>query len=129
MTSPTDAQLAALAGLDTGGPVTMLNLLRFAPEAGDGSGRPGRDVYMEYGAAVIPMVEALGGRVVWYGAGLMTCIGPEAEQWDEVVLVEYPSARAAHDMFTSAEYAAINPLRIAGLADMRLVAMAGAVVG
>lgn len=129
MTSPTDAQLAALAALPVEGPVTMLNLLRFADEAGDGSGRPGRDVYMEYGAAVIPMVEALGGRMVWYGAALLTCIGPEDEAWDEVVLVEYPSVAAAVGMFTSPEYALINPLRLAGLADMRLVATTGAPVG
>ena len=39
----------------------MLNLLRYADQATDGSGRTGREAYMDYGALVTPMVEARGG--------------------------------------------------------------------
>ncbi|HET9676715.1 MAG TPA: hypothetical protein VFP21_04315, partial [Solirubrobacterales bacterium] len=42
------------------GPVTMLNLLAFKPDGG-------RERYLEYGVAVLPLLEGVGGRVVFQG--------------------------------------------------------------
>lgn len=89
------------------GPVTMLNLLAFRVEGG-------RERYMEYGAAVIPLVERAGGRVVFQGASAPVLLG--GESWDLVVLVEYPTRRAFIDMIQSPDYQAIAHLRTEALA-------------
>ena len=52
----------------------------------------------------------------------MSLIAPEEEEWDDVVLVEYPSRDAFVKMVESAEYQAVSPHRTAGLLDSRLIA-------
>jgi uncharacterized protein (DUF1330 family) len=90
-----------------GAPVTMLNLLAFAPDGG-------RERYEEYGAAVAPLLERIGGRIVFLGAPAPVLLGEDS--WDLVVLVEYPSRQAFLDMIGSAEYRAIAHLRTEALA-------------
>jgi uncharacterized protein (DUF1330 family) len=90
-----------------GAPVTMLNLLAFAPYGG-------RERYEEYGAAVAPLLERIGGRIVFLGAPAPVLLGEDS--WDLVVLVEYPSRQAFLDMIGSAEYQAIAHLRTEALA-------------
>jgi uncharacterized protein (DUF1330 family) len=94
------AAFAARAG--DGTPVVMLNLLAFRPEGG-------RERYEEYGAAVAPLLEKVGGRIVWLGAPAQALLGEGS--WDLVVLVEYPTRQAFLDMVGSEEYRAIEHLR------------------
>lgn len=82
--------------------VTMLNLLAFRPEGGRGR-------YEEYGAAVAPLLEKVGGRIVFLGEAASPLIGDGP--WDLVLLVEYPSRQAFLDMVSSPEYQAIEHLR------------------
>lgn len=89
-----------------GTPVTMLNLLAFKPDGG-------QERYGEYGAAVTPLVERLGGRIVFAGAPAAPLLGEES--WDLMVLVEYPSRQAFLDMVASEEYQAIGHLRTEAL--------------
>jgi uncharacterized protein (DUF1330 family) len=88
------------------GPVTMLNLLAYKPAGG-------RERYAEYVAAVSPLVERLGGRLVFQGAAAPALIG--GQSWDEVLLVEYPSRRDFLEMIRSPEYRAIAHLRTEAL--------------
>ena len=90
-----------------GTPVTMLNLLAFLSDGG-------RERYEEYGAAVAPLLERAGGRIVFLGAPAPVLLGEES--WDLVVLVEYPSRQAFLDMVGSADYRAIAHLRTDALA-------------
>jgi len=94
------------ARADDGTPVVMLNLLRFKAEGG-------RELYAEYGAAVTPMVERLGGRIVFAGNPAPALFG--SASWDLVVLVEYPNRQAFLEMVGSEEYRAIGHLRSAAL--------------
>jgi uncharacterized protein (DUF1330 family) len=80
----------------------MLNLLAFQPEGG-------REHYEEYGAAVAPLLEKAGGRIVWFGAPAAPLLGDGS--WDLVVLVEYPTRQAFLNMVGSEEYRAIEHLR------------------
>jgi uncharacterized protein (DUF1330 family) len=80
----------------------MLNLLAFRSEGG-------RERYEEYGAAVAPLLEKAGGRIVWFGAPAAPLLGDGS--WDLVVLVEYPTRQAFLDMVGSEEYRAIEHLR------------------
>ena len=98
------AAFAARAG--DAGPVVMLNLLAFKPEGG-------RERYMEYGAAVAPLLEKTGGRIAFAGDAAPAVIGGEG--WDVVALVEYPSRQAFLDMIGSPEYQAIAHLRTEAL--------------
>ena len=87
-------------------PVTMLNLLAFKADGG-------RERYAEYGAAVAPLLERVGGRVVFAGEGNAALLGDGS--WDMVLLVEYPSRGAFLEMVGSEDYAAIAHLRTEAL--------------
>jgi uncharacterized protein (DUF1330 family) len=102
---------ADLAGRLGEGPVTMLNLLAFKAEGG-------RERYVEYGAAVLPLLEGVGGRVVFQGQAAPALFGEEA--WDLVLLVEYPTRQAFLDMVQSQDYQAIAHLRTEALAKGEL---------
>lgn len=93
---------AFAARADDGTSVVMLNLLAFRPEGG-------RERYEEYGAAVAPLLEKAGGKIVWYGTPAKALLGERS--WDLVVLVEYPTRQAFLDMVASEEYRAIEHLR------------------
>ena len=118
---PTRQQLETLMASTDDGPVIMLNLLRYRDLAADDTGRTGREAYAEYGAAVAPMVLALGGGFEYVGATSPTVIGPADEQWDDIVLVKYPNRAVFVTMITSPEYLAVTGHRTAALADSRLV--------
>lgn len=87
-------------------PVVMLNLLAFREDGG-------RERYVEYGAAAAPLLEKVGGRIVFGGAASPVVIG--AESWDMVALVEYPSRAAFLEMVGSPEYQEIAHLRTEAL--------------
>lgn len=96
-----------LTGRIDEGPVTMLNLLAFKPDGG-------RERYLEYGEAVVPLLERAGGRVLFQGEASPVLLG--GESWDLVLLVEYPTRRAFLEMIQSPEYQAIAHLRTEALA-------------
>lgn len=91
---------------DDGVPVVMLNLLSFKPDGG-------RERYEEYGDAVAPLLENVGGRIVFMGPAAAPLLGKDA--WDLAILVEYPTRQAFLDMIGSAEYQAIGHLRTEAL--------------
>ncbi len=104
--APNKEGFADIAARAEEGPVTMLNLLAFRPDGG-------RERYREYGAAVQPLLERIGARVVFQGDAAPVAIG--AEGWDMVLLVEYPTRGAFLDMLRSEEYRAIGHLRTEAL--------------
>ncbi len=83
----------------------MLNLLSFKPDGG-------RARYEEYGAAVAPLLEEIGGRIVFVSEAALPLLGDDS--WDMVALVEYPTRQAFLDMIGSSEYQAIGHLRTEG---------------
>jgi uncharacterized protein (DUF1330 family) len=106
---------SARAGEDS--PVTMLNLLRFRPDGGE-------ERYAEYGAAVAPLLEKAGARVVFLGEAALPLLG--GGSWDSVLLVEYPSRQAFLDMIASPEYQAIGHLRTEALEHGELYPLSAA---
>ena len=123
---PTKEQIQALLDSDLEAPVVMLNLLKFAERAGGDGGdgaQSGRDSYTRYGDRVHSMLEKVGGRILWQGRADSVVIGGDADDWDAVILVEYPSRKAFIDMTSSPKYEEVSKDRTAGLADSRLIAM------
>ena len=125
---PTGEQLKAFAGFeDDGGPVVMINLLKYRDRASyeEGSSEEpcsGREAYLRYGAVAGKMVARYGGGPVAGGPAKATLIGPADERWDDFVLVRYPSRQAFFDMVADPEYQACVHHRSAALADSRLIA-------
>ncbi len=68
-----------------------------------------QDVYEEYRKLVPPLIEKYGGRYVVRGGK----ITPLQGDWDlhRVVILEFPSAGNATELFTSEEYAPVAELR------------------
>jgi uncharacterized protein (DUF1330 family) len=101
--TPNLEQLQPLAGDPDTGPVVMINLLKFrngdAPE-----GTTGVEEYQRYGDKALEMIEQQGGRLVWAGTGDQVLIGNLEQDWDAVLLVEYPSRAAFVEMVSSPEY-------------------------
>lgn len=108
---PNPDGLAAFAQRADDGPVTMLNLLAFDGDAG-------RARYEQYGAAVAPLLERVGGRIVYAGEAAPPLLGDA--RWDVVALVEYPTRQAFLDMVSSPEYQAIAHLRTQALTNGEL---------
>ena len=126
---PSTEQLERLLSAGGEGPVTMLNLLRYA-EVADYSASPaldpgrsvsGRDAYAAYSAGVLPILAALGGELVLFGSCRNTVIGPPDEEWDDIALIRYPDLGSFTTMVSSEEYRAIAGHRSAALLDSRLV--------
>lgn len=109
-----EGALAAFAKRAADGPVFMLNLLEFLPDGG-------AERYAEYGAAVAPILEGVGGRPVFAGRPSESLIG--SGSWNLVLVVEYPTRQAFLDMVTSPEYQAIAHLRSEALVRSELRAM------
>jgi uncharacterized protein (DUF1330 family) len=122
---PTSDQIQALVDSPLDTPVVMLNLLKFSDRSsGDGDGAAsGRDSYERYGERVRTMLEETGARVLFQGRADSVVIGDEADDWDSVILVEYPSRQAFLEMTSSPKYREVSKDRSAGLADSRLIAM------
>jgi uncharacterized protein (DUF1330 family) len=119
---PNRDQFAALASAPDEGPVVMVNLLKFKATASDG-GSTGASEYGKYSDAVIGMVEARGGKLLWLGRADQVLIGEtEPNDWDSIALVEYPSRKAFIDMVTAPDYETAHEHREAGLERTVLIA-------
>ena len=125
---PTASRVEALMADDSGGPVVMVNLLRFRAEAVYPDGRPsdltGRQAYNLYAAPMQNVIEQGGGKVLFGGDIASLVIGDVADIWDTCILVEYPSAAAFAAIVTSPEVAEIGVHRAAGLEGQLLIRVA-----
>ena len=103
----------------------MLNLLRFKEQA-DGidaeDGITGTEAYARYGSAVTAYLDQVGGRILLAAEPKESVVGPEAGEWDLVLLVEYPSRSAFLAMTSDPGYMEIHAHRAAALEDSRLIA-------
>ncbi|MEH6556976.1 MAG: DUF1330 domain-containing protein [Oceanicoccus sp.] len=99
----------------------MINLLKYRPVAvyesdtENSKCRTGRDAYNEYGKVVLPMIIALGGHLAYRGTCNQHFVGDESQDYDELIVVRYPSRKAYLNMFNSHEYQSAIMHRKAGL--------------
>ncbi len=120
---PAREQIKRLAESDADGPVVMLNLLKFAKTAGDGAGKSGADSYETYGEKMRDIMAERGIKLLWRGRGDSVVIGDDdADAWDMVLLVQYPSRKAFLEMGSSKEYEKAGEHRTSALVDSRLIA-------
>ena len=113
------------------GKVVMLNLLKFreradysaSPELDPGTETTGQLAYQTYMKAVLPLIRSVEAKTRFYGTAGAFLIGPEAENWDAVLMVEYPSAERFLEFAQSDAYQKVAGHRTAALADSRLLPM------
>ncbi len=106
---PSPEQIDALRKLDLDGPLVMLNLLKFNPDGG-------AEAYARYGEQAAPFLQKAGAKVRYLGDVAATVIG--GEDWDEIILVEYPSTAAFFEMTGNPDYP--GDVRAGALLDSRL---------
>ena len=112
---PRGSDLKRYLAEDPGGPVTMLNLLRFA----DG----GRELYARYAAALSEtFLPRYGAEVLYAGDGSTTLVAEAGQSWDAVLLVRYPSRAAFSAMVADPEYQQVTELRTRALSEAVLQA-------
>ena len=111
---PTGADLKRYLAEDPGGPVVMLNLLRFKPN--------GRPSYEQYAREIQPFLDGLGAELVYLGDCQTKLVAPDGFDWDAVLLVRYPSRQAFSAMVRDPEYQRITHLRTEALSDAVLQA-------
>jgi uncharacterized protein (DUF1330 family) len=121
---PTAEQVRALRDTDDGGPVVMLNLLKFRTAARYPDGWPeppmsGHAAYQRYQTAFVETVGATSqAQVLYDGPVLLTFIGQigAAEtDWDKLLLVRYPSRKHFLAMMADETYRQALVHRYAGL--------------
>ena len=105
---PRGADLKRYLAEDPGGPVVMLNLLRFRPDGG-------RERYLEYVEHFRRTSAPFGAAVVYVGDGSTPLVAEPGQAWDAVLLVRYPSREAFSRMVADPEYQEITGIRTRSL--------------
>lgn len=118
-TTKTEQQMGALLKADDGGPVCMVNLMKFKEKAEYEDGREtdlsGIEAYQIYGAVTGSLIKKLGGDVVFTSVLNGMVVGEVEELWDVMAIAKYPTLQSFIDMVSSPEYLKVYHHRIAGL--------------
>lgn len=95
-------QFKKLEQSENEGPFTMLNLVKFKKEGGG-------EIYAEYLKKANKFVKDIGGRLIFSGKPNELLHG--SEDWDFILLVEYPSRQAFLKMASDPDYLKVHELR------------------
>ena len=112
---PRGSDLKRYLAEDPGGPVVMLNLLRFAPDGG-------RARYAEYLEHFRRTAAPFGAEVLYTGDGSTALVAEDGQAWDAVLLVRYPNRQAFSDMVRDPAYGEGTHLRTEALTEAVLQA-------
>ena len=106
---PTIADIRRFKREDDGGPLVMLNLLRYKDAAGG-------DSYRSYIEQMQQYLARVGAELVYVGDCSTLIVGSEEEhRWDALMVARYPSRDAFLEMLRDPEYQAITHLRTDGV--------------
>jgi uncharacterized protein (DUF1330 family) len=92
------AEIAVIQGIARGsgdGPVLMINLNKYRPEAG----YPDGPLYADYMAVLGTLLQQVGGKVLWRSAVLGPVVGHQ--ELDEALGIWYPSHQAFLNLLTA----------------------------
>jgi uncharacterized protein (DUF1330 family) len=119
---PSPEQLKVLESSE--GPIVMLNLLKFRGQAqykDRDDNISGAEAYDRYAEKFKVKLQQLGGRIIFWSDVRSIVIGSVEQQWDAVLLVEYPSAKSFLTAVTDPDVATLTIDRRAGLAGQLLL--------
>jgi len=111
------------------GKVVMLNLLKYKSVADYShhedlqaeTAISGKEAYNIYMNLTMPFLEEARGKVLFFGKCSSFLIGPDAPNWDAVLLVEHESASKFIEFAQNEAYLKIVGHRTAALEDSRLL--------
>ncbi|MCP3099539.1 DUF1330 domain-containing protein [Myxococcus sp. K15C18031901] len=106
---PQGADIQKFIQEDTGGPMVMMNLVRFK--------EGGRAAFAEYVEAVLPFILKAGAQPLYAGDCSTPLVAEPGQTWDAVLLVRYPNRATFMKMVTDPEYQRFNHLRTASLRE------------
>ena len=116
-------------------PLNMLNLVTLNDLAQYPSdhelaqnGHTGVQAYASYGTASAPVLDRVGGSILWRGAFEATLIGPGDETWDVMFIAAYPDAHTFLAMISDPEYQKAVVHRQAAVETSRLIRTQGLAV-
>lgn len=125
---PERAQFEAFKALPRDTPIEMLNLVRFREQARYPEDHPyaaetlsGAQAYERYGSESKPVLDRVGGSILWRGGFETVLIGPEDERWDAMFIARYPNSGAFLAMVTDPEYQKAVVNRQAAVRTSRLI--------
>lgn len=125
---PDRAQFEAFKNLPRDTPLNMLNLVRFndlANYPGDHElardGLTGAQAYALYGEHSGPVLDKVGGSILWRGTFETVLIGPSDETWDATFIAQYPDAHAFLAMISDPDYQKAVVHRQAAVRTSRLI--------
>lgn len=117
---PNPTQLQEFTQEGPQGPIYMVNLLKFRPQAVYEDGREtsltGEQAYALYGEGVAKLLIKYGGLFVYSSTVTRLMLGEVEELWDKVAIAMYPSRAAMLEMMQDPEMQVIGQHRAAGLA-------------
>lgn len=112
---PRGADLKRFLAEDPGGPVVMLNLLRYDGDAG-------RRSYAAYVEHFRLHASRFGAEVLYVGDGSTALVAEPGQAWDAVLVVRYPDRSAFSRMVADPAYQQGTALRTAALIEAVLQA-------
>ena len=117
--TPNTDQMKALAEEGPGGPIYMVNLLKFKSNAEYEDGREtnlsGQAAYGIYAAEVVAHLAKVGGKPVIGGQVTGLTLGTVEDLWDTVAIATYPNRKAMLTMIMDPAYRKSAEHRAAGL--------------
>ena len=108
---PTREQFEQIMAMDYTGPIFMINLLKFKPDGG-------AERYQQYVEAGTKTFKKVGVKAAFQANITMTVIGEE--DWDEIIIAQYPSIEAFIEMNRDKDYQQAVQHRTEALQDSRL---------
>jgi uncharacterized protein (DUF1330 family) len=111
---PTGQDLKHFLADDPGGPVVMLNMLRFK--------EGGRESYEEYARSIQPFLEKVSAEVVFVGDLSTVLVAPDTHHWDSILIIRYPSRQSFSSMVADPNYQEVTHLRTEALEEAVLQA-------
>lgn len=116
----------ALETIPADTPIVMINILKFNDQAqyqtAEDEPCSGREAYGRYSKEAFKHLQTVDARVIWAGAAQWSVIAPAEEEWDEILMVKYPSIQKFVEMVMNPEYQALARHRTAALQNARLIA-------
>ena len=105
---PGASDLDRLRQKDDRRPFVLVQLLRFV--------EGGRDAYVRYSAAALPLLRPLGAQLLYAGQCIEP-LGDASQAWDAIVVTRYPNRSAYLRMLDDPAFKAIAPQRRAALRE------------
>ena len=126
---PNEEQMKGFLEPGPEGPICMVNMLKFKPQAEYADGREttltGREAYDLYEEVITQLIKQAGGYLGFAGDVQRLALGEVEELWDVVALAVWPSRRAMLEVMQSDAMQEISVHRAAGLAGQLNIETAG----